>query len=131
MQKLLILLILIPSIAFSQRTKNGNDEIPLENFRQYGYINGLRLDSIDAKYGQAGITAGMQILTGNAIRRLVFEYGQRWKNESEVRITDKEGKVFTFSNTAEALNFFDYNGWDFVLVNLNPYQILLRKKDAK
>jgi hypothetical protein len=125
--KYLFILLLIPTIAFSQRNKE--EEILLDNTHQYGYVNGVRLDSINAIYGQAGITAGMTVLAGNYIRRLVFEYGQHWKNESEARITNKEGKAFTFFNTAEALNFFEYNGWNFVLVNLNPYQILLRKKD--
>lgn len=132
MKKFLLLLTIIPILTFAQRNRQDkDDEVKVEVYKTYGYVNGQRLDSIDAKYGQATITIGMTILAGNAIRRFVFEYGQTWKNEREARITDKEGRVLTFHDTAGALNFFDYNGWDFVLLNLNPYSILLKKKKTK
>lgn len=120
-----IVLLLCGTYCFAQ------NEHPLDNIYQYGYVNGQRLDSIEAKYGQADITLGMRIAAGNTIRRFTFEYGQKWKNENEIRITNKEGKVFTFINTAEALNFFDYNGWELVILNINPYQILLKNKKYK
>lgn len=120
--------IILSFCLLSGLTLFAQKETPLPNTNQYGYVNGIRLDSIQATYAQADITAGMRMVAGNLIRRFTFEYGQKAKNESEARITDKAGNVFTFYNTAEALNFFDYNGWQMVIININPYQILLKKK---
>lgn len=124
MKTLLLLLFFIPSLAFCQKDR---EESIAPSANQYGYVNGLRLDSINATYAQVDIAPNTRILAGNFIKKFIFDYGQRWKEEKEARITDKDGKTFQFLNTAEALNFFEFNGWKFTLLNTNPYQILLRK----
>ena len=128
--KYILLFLLLP--VFSSAQKNKNDEVALTDFRQYGYVGGARMDTISSLYAQAEITAGMSMLAGNLIKRFTFDYGQKYKSEKDIRISDASGKVITFSSTAAALNFFDYNGWELVEifygVGSGGQGILLKKK---
>src|SRR4051794_2061967 len=72
------------------------------SFKTRGYINGNRLDSIDARF------AVVQLWRGG----ICFDYGQNWKKFKELSITNNVGQVLEFeTNTfAAALNFLFYNG---------------------
>ncbi len=53
MKKLLLVAFLFQaSFAFSQAA--GTKAVYLKSFKTFGYINGVRLDSIDAAYAQFG-----------------------------------------------------------------------------
>ncbi len=72
--------------------------------KTYGYVNGIRLDSLDANYGEFSRYRG---------EGLYFDYGQIRGKRKEMVITDKKGKplVFIPYTTATFLNFFYFNGW--------------------
>jgi hypothetical protein len=74
------------------------------NPKTYGYVKGIRLDSIDAVYGEFSRYGG---------EGLYFDYGQKWDKRKEMVITDKEGKRLVFGPYTNPLflNFFYFNGW--------------------
>jgi hypothetical protein len=79
MKKLLLIAFLFQaSFAFSQAAET--QAIYLKDFKTYGYINGVRLDSIDAAYAQFG----------KKMESEFFDYGQDGKRKDMV-ITDKKG----------------------------------------
>jgi len=108
---LLIAFILQSSFAFSQAT--GTEDVYLKTYKTYGYINGVRLDSVDAAYAQFG----------KKMESEFFDYGQDGKRKNMV-ITDKNGSPLIFPRFDYfifKINFFSYNGWDVVpdsLINL-------------
>lgn len=112
MKKLLLIgLILKVSFAFSQAA--GTEAIYLKTFETHGYIDGVRLDSIDAAYAKFG----------KKQESIFFDYGQNKKIRDMV-ITDKNGLPLIFPRFDYyifKINFFYYNGWDVVpdpLINL-------------
>ena len=74
------------------------------NAKTYGYVNGIRLDSIDAAYGEFSRYSG---------EGLYFDYGQKRGKRKEMMITDNKGKrlVFIPYTNIIFLNFFYFNGW--------------------
>lgn len=108
---LLITLILQTSFAFSQAAET--DAVYLKTYKTYGYVNGVRLDSIDAAYAQFG----------KKMESVFFDYGQDGKRKDMV-ITDKNGLPLIFPRYDYyifKINFFYYNGWDAIpdsLINL-------------
>jgi hypothetical protein len=93
-------------LAFSQDDEfhPGNDKKTYQStYKIHGYINNIRLDSVDAIY--ATISAGW----GN----IYFEFGQPGKIR-EHKVKDAQGLPLTFENYSDPLllNFFYYNGWE-------------------
>jgi hypothetical protein len=104
MKKLLLIGFLFQaSFAFSQVT---GEAIILKTYKVHGYIDGVRLDSIDAGYAQFGERMEWEY----------FDYSQDRKIR-DMLITDKKGVplIFPRPNTyIFQINFLYYNGWDVV-----------------
>lgn len=125
--KLLFLFLFIPFFAFSQAT-----EVTLKDYKVRGYIQGVRLDSVSATYGQAALPDMRPVSNMDVMREYIFDIGTMYKNNKDIRITTQEGKPLQFSGTAGLLNFMDFNGWEVVQVYYQPtYSILFRKKGTK
>jgi hypothetical protein len=115
---LLVAFILQSSFVFSQAA--GTEAIYLKTFKTYGYINGVRLDSIDATYAQFG----------KKMESVYLDYGQDGKRKDMV-ITDKNGLPLIFPRYDYYIfkvNFFSYNGWDLVP---DPLINLLKKRNEQ
>ena len=123
MKKNLLLLFLFSTIV-SYSQSNTVAQLTTVNFNTYGYIDGKRLDSINAEYGQFG-------WHDNSI---IFNYGQLSDNWKRMRITDSNGVPLMFANTNKmfVLNFFYFNGWqlDHVFTNdlVDKYSNFILKK---
>jgi hypothetical protein len=96
----------IPS--FGQSPPNESDQatdftVVLDS-KTWGYVNGIRLDSIDATYAEFRRHVG---------DGLYFDYGQKRNKRKELMLTDKNGKrlVFVPFTNSFFLNFFYANGW--------------------
>ena len=76
----------------------------ITGFKTYGYINGVRLDSVDAQYATIGWRGGSQA---------TFDFGHFRDGKKELTVTDSKRMPLEFANTsiAFALNFFYFNGW--------------------
>ena len=120
-------LLVIP--AFSQQTTISHtadtSDIPpvISKFQTYGYIDGVRLDSINTQYAEF-FTKG--------IDGIGFNYGQNPQKRKDASIKDRQGVPLMFldRSTAFMLNFFYYNGWE--LANSyntypNEVRIILKK----
>ncbi len=94
--------------AFSQTTQNAPensaDFTVVTDPKTYGYINGIRLDSLEAVYAEFSRYRG---------EGLYFDYGQKRGKRKDMAITDQKGKLLVFVpyTTAAFLNFFYFNGW--------------------
>ncbi len=86
-------------LAFSQNDPNIQK---VTGSNTYGYIGGIRLDSVQAEYAQ---------FYWRLEKEIAFEYGQKWERNKELAITDINGKILQFerANTPIALNFFYFN----------------------
>src|SRR5215218_10300042 len=113
MKKLLpIFLVLQSSIAISQiENYYPREEVDSTNrikrsYKLRGFIDGIRLDSLDARYATFFTFRGA----------LYFDYGQDWIRESSTILKDNKGTDLYFNKDTEGffLNFFEYNGWEFV-----------------
>lgn len=108
MKAFLHLFMLCSATAFGQNAAtrpNEGEYIPtVMDANTYGYVNGIRLDSINATYARYGRGAG---------NGLFFDYGQITNKRKELNITDKNGKplVFVAETDMARLNFFWFNGW--------------------
>ncbi len=108
---LLFIIIFLSFHSFSQETYtetvNKNSlPVALADYHAYGFIDGKRLDSIDAIY------ATFDWLT---IRQVTFDYGQNNARPKEYFLTDATGKplIFSVHSFAFLLNFFHYNHWEY------------------
>ncbi len=116
MKKLLLIGFLFQAaFAFSQAT---GEATILKTYKVHGYIDGVRLDSIDAGYAQFD----------RFWQSEEFDYGQKAKLK-DMLITDKKGVPLIFPGHRNLyifqLNFFHYNGWDVVPDSLTN---LLKKR---
>ena len=107
---LLAYFFLLPFFASSQSTTGS----PLATVspKTFGYIDGKRLDSIDAEYAQFDL----------GISSVSFDYGQTWDRRKDLYVKDKSGNDLFFANDgnlAFALNFFYFNGWQLDHINKN------------
>jgi hypothetical protein len=119
MKPILFFLLLISSVhAFSQGTPD--DQLFTTSFKTSGYIDGIRLDSLDAAYA---------ILTFNN-SSLFFNYGQQINGKRDYKVTDNKGKPLNFVNNelAFSLNFLYFNGWELDQVEENFTQTYILKK---
>lgn len=74
--------------------------------KTFGYVDGVRLDSIDARYAEFN----WRLLQSG----LTFDYGQSGAKRRKMVITDKDGRLLVFepNNITMILNFFYFNGWE-------------------
>lgn len=101
MRKLLFLGFVFQSLfAFSQTAERS--QLAVINPKTYGYVNGMRLDSIDAQYGQIE----------TRLETIAFDYGQLG-GRKKMTVTDAKGDALIFTRTSMPflLNFFYFNGW--------------------
>ena len=115
MKKIFLFIFICQSaFAFSQT----NNSLAVISPKTYGYIQGIRLDSLDAEYGQ------LRIL-GESFTFDIGEFGTR-KTRT---VTDKNGLALVFPNNnfMFALNFFYFNGWELVPSQLNDIIMLKRR----
>ena len=117
MKKLLLIAFLFQaSFVFSQTT---GEATILQTYKVHGYIDGVRLDSLEAGYAHFDRIWESE----------VFDYGQKAKLKDRL-ITDKKGVPLIFPRHRNIyifqLNFFHYNGWDVVPDSLTN---LLKKRE--
>ena len=124
---IILSLLMVP--AFSQQTiishtADTSDKPPvISRFQTCGYIDGVRLDSINTQYAEF-FTKG--------IDGIGFNYGQNPQKRKDVFIKDKHGSPLMFPDrsTAFLLNFFYYNGWELAnsyTPSQNEVRIILKK----
>jgi hypothetical protein len=102
MRKLLFLGFVFQSLfAFSQTQDKNTLAVITPN--TFGYVNGIRLDSVDAEYGQIE----------TRWETIAFDYGQMG-GRKKMTVTDDKGAALTFARTSLTflLNFFYFNGWE-------------------
>ena len=79
---------------------------PVNNFETHCYVNGVRLDSINAPYATFDAKLSGQIL---------FDYGQVPNTKKAMLITDSRNNPLSFvrNDNMFVLNLLYYNGWEF------------------
>lgn len=108
MKSLLPILLFFSFPAFAQTSQSTQEDLSdftlVVSPKTYGYVNGIRLDSLDAIYGEFSRYSG---------ESLYFDYGQKREKRKEMIITDKKGKrlVFVPYTNSIFLNFFYFNSW--------------------
>jgi hypothetical protein len=100
------------------------------SYKVEGYCGKTKLRDIQAVYGEAAFTNKAVVLTGTMIKEFVFDYGQEYKKDKEAMVCNAAGEGLRFTSIAHVLNFFDYNGWEYLKLEPlnNSYIILFRKK---
>ncbi|HMT75799.1 MAG TPA: hypothetical protein PKA77_17125 [Chitinophagaceae bacterium] len=95
-----------------------------------GYCGTTKLRDINSVYGEAAFTNKAAFFAGTLLRQFVFDYGQYYKKDKDVTIKNEKGEVITFGSFALILNFFDYNGWEFLekIEEGNSYYLIFKKK---
>lgn len=122
--KILIALLLLSTVVNGQQ-----DSVYYKNV---GYCGTTRLKDIDAPYGEAAFTGRMLALAGTKVKEFVFDYGQHYKKDKDAMIKDGAGNIIYFNSIAHVLNFFDYNGWEYIsTVDLSGSYIVLFKRKSK
>jgi hypothetical protein len=96
--------------------------VPVITLKQYGYIDGVRLDSIPSEYAEVVLEKFMY-----------FDYGQGMQKKKSWKVTDQKGVMLKFKDNATGvlLNFLDYNGWEYVdsyLAGSFPRTFIVKKK---
>ena len=101
MKQILFILFLFPCIlSFSQ--SNSDTPLTTTTYKTCGYIDGKRLDSIDAQYAEFSWRG----------HSWLFDYGQIHDAWKDLRFTDNKGVALNFYDGDEtsAFNFFYFNG---------------------
>src|SRR4051812_45314750 len=104
MKTVLVCLFLVPTLAFAQRRGAA-----FAQPNTWGYVGGVRLDSIPAIYAQAA-EAGASNTSFGVLKEYNFEYGQLGKKISEMALTNDKGETLLSTSAAGAMNFFEFNG---------------------
>lgn len=122
----IVFIILIPVMLIAERC-NGQDSLLIKTV---GYCGNIKLSEIDAEYGEAAFTMKASMLAGTALKQFVFDYGQAYKKDKEALVNNDKGQLIGFNSVAQALNFFYFNGWEFIakLDNNSTYILLFRKR---
>ena len=117
-------------------------------------VNGVPLDKLDSEFviitkhlsNSEGITIGQITLGFAAAGNLLVEFGNgdyatnfKRKKDSEAELRDANGEIFSFNNAAQAISFFDQNGYDLIDYNITPFGIeslmntymMARRKEVK
>ena len=108
MKKLVFIFTLFQySSVFSQ---TNSDQLSIIDPQTYGYVNGIRLDSLNVEYAQ--FEWGFQ--------RLFLDYGQE-ESRKKKTVTDAKGNPLLFArqSVSFALNFLYFNGWQFTQAYYN------------
>ncbi len=119
-QILFIFLLFQSSLAISQNivdARSRKDSITIR-----GYVNGIRLDSINSEYAQFSILLG---------GHLFFDYGQQRESKDDMKVTDSHGVPLKFNSKARIpyfLNFFYYNGWELVNPIESQSDFIIKKR---
>lgn len=143
MKKLSILPFLLCVMVSSGQKNSNNIE---ESFEMYGYVNGIRLDSIKASYAQVyykslapkktASTDSQYPDLSNSPAVICFSYA-KVKNNEELAVKDNKGKYISLSGDySELLNFLHFNGWElFKIVYIDSMHVgfysLLKKIEVK
>lgn len=92
-----------------------------------GYCGTVKLKDINAAYGEV---IPITKFLGTPTKIFYFDYGQVYKSTSDVMVNAGSTKPLLFNSIAQMINFFDFNGWDY-LSTLNfdgNYTFLFKKK---
>ena len=123
MKKILFIFFLFQTVSGFSQSQTPSSPAVISS-KTLGYVNGIRLDSVDAEYGQ--FRWGFETL--------FFEFGQLG-GRKKTMVTNSNGTPLTFSNqnTPFILNFFYFNGWQLA----QPYYdektvyFILKKRENK
>ncbi len=117
-------------------------------------VNGVPLDKLDSEFviitkhvsNSEGIVIGQITLGSVAAGTLLVEFGNgdyvtnlRRKKDKEAELRDANGEEFSFKNAAQAISFFDRNGYDLIDYNITPFGVdslmntymMARRKEVK
>ena len=125
MKHALYLLISLPLFCSAQTNSESG-------YRQYGYVDGIRLDSIDAMWADADDA----VLAMGGLHQIHFNfrYGQKGVQRKYTVVSDRNGKLITLNSLGAFLNFFDYNGWELFSTyetgDRRFQRLILRKKNS-
>lgn len=101
---ILFCLLLSATLAHAQEETTIAPLPTLLTFKTYGYVNGMRLDSIDAQYAT---------FRWKSLNTLSFDFGQIVSNKKLILITDNKNVPLYFNgHDMFVLNFLYYNGWE-------------------
>ena len=102
MKKLIVIFILCQYTSVFAQTNSG--QLSITDPQTYGYVNGIRLDSLNAEYAQ--FEWGFQ--------KLFVDYGQE-ESRKKTTVTDVKGNPLLFARQSVSftLNFLYFNGWQF------------------
>ena len=121
MKNILILYFLWQSVpAFSQLSPTPP---AVTNAQTYGYVDGIRIDSLNAEY--ATFEWGAE--------RLFFNYGQS-ASRKRTTVTNEKGEPMAFprQSISFTLNFLYFNGWELTQAYFNQSDkmdiFILRKR---
>lgn len=111
--KIFLLLVLVFSFAtaFGQRTTvssttDTSEMLPVVlDYKTHGYVNGIRLDSIETQYAEFTWKGGDGVS---------FHYGQISPKRKDLFVKNERNVPLVFLNRDRVflLNFFYYNGWE-------------------
>lgn len=100
------LFLAVTSMAFCQQ----KPVHAIKDYASYGYIDGIRLDSLKAAYARIGFRD----------RSAFFDYGQGTRPKAMI-VTDQHGRRYYYGGNGNAdsdrifwMNFFYHNGWEYV-----------------
>lgn len=122
MKKLLFFCFLcLPALLFSQ---SNTSHPAVTNSQTYGYIDGTRMDSLNAEYAVFDL----------GTRRSFFDFGQSVTRE-KTRVTDEKGEPLMFATDSFSfvLNFLYFNGWQFSQADFRgaKYKFIVKKRHDK
>ena len=120
MKKLLIFCFLWQSLPAFSQLETAPDAVT--NFQTYGYVDGVRIDSLNAEY--ATFEWGFD--------KLFFSYGQS-ETRKKKTVTNEKGEplIFPRQSLSFSLNFLYFNGWELAQAYFNQSyktDILILKK---
>ncbi|HWI92390.1 MAG TPA: hypothetical protein VNT20_14010 [Flavisolibacter sp.] len=114
---ILIFLVLSFTSAFTQQhssvyTDTSGMLPAVYNYKTHGYIDGIRLDSVNAQYAEFG---------WQGVDGVSFYYGQNPSKRKDLFVRNRQNIPLIFTNRDRAflLNFFYYNGWELANIT-NP-----------
>lgn len=99
--------LLLPAFSYCQEASSAKKVSGFE-MQQYGYIDSVRLDSIDSKFLVLETT---EFSVSHNIDRYDIDYGQARDKYTATVIKDGRGQSMKYNGVASLLNFFYYNGW--------------------
>lgn len=126
MKKILFIYLLFLSLKVFSQNEVEKPAVPVSDYKVFGYVNGKRLDSIDAQYAEFSWHFFSQTIG--------FNYGQSKDVRRGITITDSGGNPLEFETNSLAfrLNFFYFNGWKLATAYRNdsglPDEIILEKR---